>query len=290
MTHIHVNSTSLLGIDQHATVLLGFAAANTHSRAYCAYGSHPLAGGEEVKPGFNGNVPDAVTGWYLLGNGYRPYNPTLMRFVSPDDMSPFGLGGLNGYGYCGGDPVNMEDPSGHFGFFRSLFRPLRRVARFVGLTGKRTAPATASSPSTKPPSKVQGVDALTGTSPTGLSYWSPKALPIEFPEAPYPPTLLGRRNAIRPITEPAASGGGIMQSPNFDLYHPLARSRVRNLSISSERVSPLPITPWDGTRDYRQPSAITRKFKQYVPQVPAPRAYPIEQRSPMPLPSDIRNP
>lgn len=50
---------------------------------------------------------------YLLGNGYRAYNPALMRFNSPDNQSPFGEGGLNAYAYCAGDPVNSVDPSGH---------------------------------------------------------------------------------------------------------------------------------------------------------------------------------
>ncbi len=64
--------------------------------------------------GFNGERPDPITGHYLLGNGYRAFNPVLMRFNSPDSWSPFGEGGLNAYGYCVGDPVNRSDPTGHF--------------------------------------------------------------------------------------------------------------------------------------------------------------------------------
>jgi RHS repeat-associated protein len=56
---------------------------------------------------------EANIGWYLLGNGYRAYNPRLMRFHSPDSWSPFGRGGLNPYMYCVGDPVNNSDPTGH---------------------------------------------------------------------------------------------------------------------------------------------------------------------------------
>ncbi|KOP59696.1 hypothetical protein OX90_10025 [Pseudomonas coronafaciens pv. porri] len=62
--------------------------------------------------GFNGELLDSITGHYLLGNGYRAYNPVLMRFNSPDSLSPFGKGGLNAYAYCGGDPVNRADPDG----------------------------------------------------------------------------------------------------------------------------------------------------------------------------------
>ncbi|WP_263597304.1 RHS repeat-associated core domain-containing protein [Pseudomonas fluorescens] len=63
--------------------------------------------------GFNGELREARIGWYLLGNGYRAYNPILMRFHSPDSWSPFGRGGLNAYMYCVGDPVNFSDPTGH---------------------------------------------------------------------------------------------------------------------------------------------------------------------------------
>jgi RHS repeat-associated protein len=76
--------------------------------------------------GFNGGRQDPVTGCYLLGNGRRAFNPSLMRFISPDSMSPFAAGGLNSYAYCLGDPVNREDPSGYF----SLFKPISRLFRY----------------------------------------------------------------------------------------------------------------------------------------------------------------
>lgn len=38
-----------------------------------------------------------------------------MRFTNPDSLSPFGAGGVNPYAYCGGDPINNADPSGHIG-------------------------------------------------------------------------------------------------------------------------------------------------------------------------------
>lgn len=64
-------------------------------------------------PGFNGERVDPVSGTYHLGNGYRAYNPVLMRFNCPDSLSPFGAGGINAYAYCAGDPINHTDPSGH---------------------------------------------------------------------------------------------------------------------------------------------------------------------------------
>ncbi|AUH51245.1 hypothetical protein CXB49_10695 [Chromobacterium sp. ATCC 53434] len=63
--------------------------------------------------GFNGERLDPVSGAFHLGNGYRTYNPALMRFHCPDNLSPFGAGGINLYAYCAGDSINRADPSGH---------------------------------------------------------------------------------------------------------------------------------------------------------------------------------
>ena len=81
--------------------------------AYSPYGFRPAEGGVFSLAGFNGEQLDPLTGLYLLGNGYRAYSPTLMRFLSPDNLSPFGAGGLNPYAYCLGDPINRVDPTGH---------------------------------------------------------------------------------------------------------------------------------------------------------------------------------
>lgn len=63
------------------------------------------------RTGFNGQLREPQ-GWYQLGNGFRVYNPRLMAFHAPDELSPFDQGGINAYGYCHGDPVNFTDPSG----------------------------------------------------------------------------------------------------------------------------------------------------------------------------------
>jgi RHS repeat-associated protein len=81
--------------------------------AYTPYGHRQSAGLLPGSPGFNGEQPDPLTGHYLLGNGYRSFNPVLMRFNSPDSLSPFMEGGLNAYAYSAGDPVNRVDPTGH---------------------------------------------------------------------------------------------------------------------------------------------------------------------------------
>jgi len=103
---------TLLATDQQRSVLHELTATQQRSVTYTPYGFRSQ---QLDLPGFNGEQPDPVTGHYLLGNGYRAFNPVLMRFNSPDSLSPFGAGGLNAYAYCVGDPVNRVDPTGHWG-------------------------------------------------------------------------------------------------------------------------------------------------------------------------------
>ncbi len=77
---------------------------------YSAHGHQPHAVGSVLA--FNAQWRDPLTGCYHLGNGYRAYNPALMRFQAADRLSPFGEGGVNAYAYCLGDPVNHRDPTG----------------------------------------------------------------------------------------------------------------------------------------------------------------------------------
>ncbi|WP_423812527.1 RHS repeat-associated core domain-containing protein [Pseudomonas viridiflava] len=113
----------LLAIDRQDSVVdtpsAGFA--------YTPYGHrHPQANPVEL-PGFTGQQAESITGHYALGNGYRAFNTVLMRFNSPDSLSPFGRGGLNAYAYCAGDPVNRVDPTGHFSF---LMAPVLKLMGF----------------------------------------------------------------------------------------------------------------------------------------------------------------
>lgn len=106
--------TTLLVTDQQRSVLNVLDATRPHPLAYTPYGHRPAESGLLSLLGFNGERPDPVTGHYLLGNGYRAFNPVLMRFNSPDSWSPFGEGGVNAYAYCGGDPRNWMDSTGHY--------------------------------------------------------------------------------------------------------------------------------------------------------------------------------
>jgi RHS repeat-associated protein len=122
---------ALLATDQQRSVLNALGARRQSSSfAYAPYGHRLLEGSLPGLPGFNGEKPEPVTGHYLLGNGYRAFNPVLMRFNSPDSLSPFGEGGVNAYAYCLGDPVNREDRTGHIPqFLKPMLRSLHLIKK-----------------------------------------------------------------------------------------------------------------------------------------------------------------
>jgi len=105
--------TLLLLSDSKNSVMAESGQNQLRKAIYGAYGERCPDDDLQCLLGFNGEVRDEQSGWYLLGLGYRAYNPTLMRFHSPDSLSPFGAGGVNPYVYCAGDPINYVDPTGH---------------------------------------------------------------------------------------------------------------------------------------------------------------------------------
>jgi RHS repeat-associated protein len=101
----------LLALDQKRSILFEvYKAYSSQNSPYSCYGILPALCNTL---GFNGERLEPLTGNYLLGNGFRAFNPILMRFNSPDNMSPFAAGGVSSYAYCLGDPVNRRDPSGN---------------------------------------------------------------------------------------------------------------------------------------------------------------------------------
>lgn len=101
-----MKTTQLLMTDAQRSVL----GVRGVLRAYLPYGELRWATGPLLA--YCGQVRDRVTRNYHLGNGYRVYSPQLMRFYSPDRLSPFGAGGINTYAYCNANPVNCIDPGG----------------------------------------------------------------------------------------------------------------------------------------------------------------------------------
>jgi len=106
-----VGAQKLLATDWMFSPLSIHTASSFQAVVYSVYGhraafeSLPMTGftGQRFEPGLKG---------YLLGNGHRAFNPALMHFHSPDQLSPFDDGGINAYAYCAGNPVNRRDPSG----------------------------------------------------------------------------------------------------------------------------------------------------------------------------------
>lgn len=135
-------AVSLACTDAKSSVLAVESGSDFSMAAYSPYGWSSGAGGA-VKLGYNGELFDEELDAYHLGNGYRVYSPTLMRFTSPDAWSPFGAGGVNSYSYVGGDPINASDPSGHLSGFAwanlGLSVGLFGLAALVGLMTLGTA-------------------------------------------------------------------------------------------------------------------------------------------------------
>ncbi|NWC81122.1 RHS repeat-associated core domain-containing protein [Pseudomonas putida] len=93
----------------------------------CAYTAYGFAVSGKSRIGFNGEFREPVSGLYHLGNGHRTFSPTLMRFLSPDNFSPFRQGGLNTYAYCLGDPINLTDPQGTSPFLKGVAKTLKNI-------------------------------------------------------------------------------------------------------------------------------------------------------------------
>ncbi|BBP57879.1 hypothetical protein PHLH4_14690 [Pseudomonas sp. St316] len=107
------SQTLLLLADANQSVIGESRQRDLRTAVYSAYGERHSDDTLRSLLAFNGEMRDDASGWYLLGRGYRAYNPGLMRFHSPDSLSPFGSGGVNPYTYCLGNPIALRDPTGH---------------------------------------------------------------------------------------------------------------------------------------------------------------------------------
>ena len=105
------SAASLLAVESSGSVLQDCQLDNAQGFSYTPYGQRSAGDSRVTRMGFNGEYLMPSLSMYLLGNGYRAFNPVLMRFHSPDSFSPFRV--INAYAYCGGDPFNNLDPDGH---------------------------------------------------------------------------------------------------------------------------------------------------------------------------------
>ena len=96
------------------------------SYLYDAWGNHKVFdanGVENTNADFIGNInPIRYRGYYfdvetnLFYCNSRYYSSELCRFLIPDSieyLDPESIHGLNLYAYCGNDPINRFDPTGH---------------------------------------------------------------------------------------------------------------------------------------------------------------------------------
>ncbi|WP_286184438.1 RHS repeat-associated core domain-containing protein [Pantoea sp. Cy-639] len=119
------HSLSIFQSDRQSSVMASRVDGVQRSIQYTPYGHANLPGLSRAV-GYAGQLREKNFGWYMLGNGYRIYNPIIMRFHSPDRLSPFERGGENPYTYVDNDPMNFTDPDG-------LSKQMWVVASTVGL-------------------------------------------------------------------------------------------------------------------------------------------------------------
>jgi len=120
---INTSRKVLLGTNVQGSPILLQSTQAIHRLKYCAFGYDQASNRMLSLLGFNAEPRDLLD-YYLLGDGYRAYHSTIMRFGSPDSVSPFDNGGINSYAYCLGDPINLLDSSGH-----SPGKPLKGILR-----------------------------------------------------------------------------------------------------------------------------------------------------------------
>lgn len=130
-----------VGLICHDAKLSVLCVSKHDGKSDVAYAPYGFTSSERLKGtllGFNGEMFGQIAGCYLLGNGYRVYSPSLMRFGSPDSLSPFGKGWLSSYMYCAGDPVNFADPTGNFRV-GSILNSLSKLFQSSRKSGKNQA-------------------------------------------------------------------------------------------------------------------------------------------------------
>lgn len=107
----------IYGVDQKLSVVSVTDDMSTTNTIYSPYGS----GDNGARIGMNGAMRDITdSSMYQLGNGTRSYIPGLCGFSSADTFAPFLGGGINPFKYCGNDPINAMDPSGHISILAIL--------------------------------------------------------------------------------------------------------------------------------------------------------------------------
>lgn len=237
----------LLATDSKHSILAELAGGRTNSVAYSAYGHRSALHAVMTGVGFNGEIHEGKTGWYFLGNGYRAYNPRLMRFHSPDSWSPFGAGGLNAYMYCGGEPVMGSDSSGHFNpskWWGNITKFFTAIRDRPALTQPSPSPSTSTlAPDNSPPPRYRAWD----PQPSAPSPYSGRAAPPPYSDTTAPPSYWesgppppGRNVAdnvpIRTVPPQTPTGSHSMRAPANTSLAPIVNRSNKPASPLALRV------------------------------------------------------
>ncbi|MDR0279667.1 MAG: RHS repeat-associated core domain-containing protein [Paucimonas sp.] len=229
--------------------------------------------------GFNGELPEPVTGHYLLGNGYRAYSPVLMTFLQPDSWSPFGAGGLNAYAYCEGDSVNAVDPTGHWPLFgRVRFNNMLKTPAFSPHDSRPSSPFTGNALASQylvdnVAEQATIVPLVAVTSPRGL------APALALPSRSISPSPQTSAQASRPHPSLASSGA----HTSAKKHHPSNQiTEIRRNEIASalpdmiDSNNAKDILALAGKDRYRKP--VLRELLDKLPLTDQDRANSIELR------------
>ena len=125
-------ATTLVGSDMARSPITRSTENTSLPQAYTSFGYEQPPEPTLKLTGFTGQPRSVSAHLYLMGSGRRAYNTALMRFCSPDYLSPFSKGGINAYVYCNNDPTNYSDQSGrvrtpHLGTAHAS-APLKQIA------------------------------------------------------------------------------------------------------------------------------------------------------------------
>ena len=182
--------------------------------------------------GFNGMVHEPGTRWQLLGNGRRAFNPVLMRFHSPDQLSPFARGGINAYAYCGNDPINLSDPSGQ--------SPLIAAAAVATAAAAKAKVASAGVSAIS--ANAWSVRPNIGSAQAGAS-WAQRVAgsSVAAPAANRVPAVQ------MPVAAPANARTARPPAPSSPVKHATALSRLPKMPAGQ---APVPPRVWHDEHDY----------------------------------------
>lgn len=251
-----VTETRLLATDRQHSVVHTLTATEGYSREYSPYGFQPASREQGDELGFNGERRAPVTGHYLLGQGYRAYNPVLMRFNSPDTLSPFNKGGINSYAYCLRDPINLIDTDGHSAasLIATIFRNIPAFDQVPRLNIVHHAAANAA-PVLEPLGRVRF--ALRGnnsmalvpadrasvvTVPTSRAAAAIEA-PIAIARASTSRSAQGAAAAPAPIASTSRAASAVAAqntSSAADFFHARQASRTRQAAAARSAPAPAP--------------------------------------------------